>query len=285
MPSAAPSAPANPGDYQPTAVQLITHQREYQNPFGGEAVVAAQPPAEAPRATAPVESAPAEPAPVAAPAQPAPYITPPATVAAEAQVPAAAAPAAAAAEPPPKAELKILPPAEVKRAPLNWEKPPSSGRDPAPGYAPRPPRDDRRDARPTFRSDSQRPREFSRPASSEAPAKSGGLFGWLKGLFGGKKADMPAEPVRGGEREFDRDGRNQHRHHRGGRGRSYGGPRTDGPQGGQSPSGGSQQRSEGGDPQGDQFRDGGQRRRRHRGGRGRHHGGPRSEGQQGGGFI
>lgn len=147
-----------------------------------------------------------------------------------------------------------------------------------------------------------------RPARREEPApvkKSGGFFGWLKGLFGGKKA--PEAPPSGGAREprregdYGSDGRN-----RGGRGRDRGGNRgqSRGPRDpnfqhpdprdevGPSDDGGDNSRSE---YRGEGRPDGGGRRGR-RGGRGRSRGnegggggrsdrGPGPEGQQGGGAI
>lgn len=134
----------------------------------------------------------------------------------------------------------------------------------------------------------------ARPRQPEAPKKSGGFFGWLKGLFGGGSSAAPAagdRPAPEGRRE---DGDRGHQRHRGDRGRGQGGgyrddnrgPRPEG-QGGGDP------RQQG---EGDQ---GGQRRRRRRGGRGRgpsggagggggyrdDNRGPRPEGQQGGGAI
>lgn len=99
---------------------------------------------------------------------------------------------------------------------------------------------------------------------SEAPAKSGGFFGWLKSLFGGSSAKPVA--ATGAHGEHRRDGGDRtgspggHRRHRGGRNR-----------GGQ-----------GGDRAGYQGGEGGQRR--DRGGRGRGgYRGERSEGSRQGG--
>ncbi len=158
-----------------------------------------------------------------------------------------------------------------------------------PREQPRDPRDQQRD----FRRD-------ERPAPAAEPQKkSGGFFGWLKGLF----AEKPAQPeIRtGGERdEAFRDGQGReggHRHnrrrHRGGRGRGgYNGenrgprdPRDQQPRDPREEGGSSQ----GGEGQGEhRYEGGGGGRRRHRGGRGRYRddrGGPRPEGQQGGGAI
>lgn len=182
----------------------------------------------------------------------------------------------------------------------------------APGAEFRPRRDDRRDDRrgdrPVFRpererrndrpadfrapgGDTARPaagdferRESAPPPRAESPKKSGGFFGWLKGLF---SAPAPAAetttPERRGEREFGRDGGYRRRRHRGGRGRRFhddqrgpreGGPREGGPREGQSggqPSG--ESRGQGGE--GGEFRHRGGRHRRRRGGGG---GGYRGEG-------
>lgn len=125
----------------------------------------------------------------------------------------------------------------------------------------------------------------------EAPKKSGGFMGWLKGLFGAP-AEAPAAPTSdrpegdqgGGDRPFDP---NRPRRRRGGRGRNGGGPRFDGPR----PEGGVQggdrgPRPEGADQGGPEGDNGGERRfegggRRRRGGRGRNRGGPRFDGPRG----
>lgn len=291
--AAAPAAgaPATAG-YKPTAIEVITPQREYVNPF--------EPEKSAPVATAPVETeqpAPARPVAIAPTPAPAPRPTPaPQPVAATpapapAAKPAFATPATEQVAPfapddEPKAELKILPPAVNKAPAQSWEASPAAatGND-----RPR----SRHDERPTFRParrdnpesagevrprTPREPRE-SRPAPvSETPAaKSGGFLGWLKGLFGG-----PAEPAATGTPAPRRDDgeRGEHRRHRGGRGRNR---NFNGPRDGQSRGPGEgrgrrdEQSGEGGGP----------KRRRRRGGRNRNRegGGPRSEGQQGGGAI
>ncbi len=272
--AAAPAAKASTGEYQPTAVQLITHKKEYQNPFGGDSTAPAAEPT--PEVAVPVEQPQAAPAPA-----PEPQAMAPKAPAEQAPIEPVAAPLAPAPaeEPAPKAELKILPPAEVRRTALHWEKPAPGGREPAAGgYPPRQPRDDRRDGRPSFRPDFQRPREPGRPSSYEPAAKpKKGFFAWLKGLFGGQKDSSESGSPRGGE--FDRDGHRHSRRHRGGRGR-FDGPRPEGQQDARPPQDGSQAHPERGP-----YREGEQRRHRHRGGRGRSRGGPRPEGQQGGGFI
>ncbi len=193
---------------------------------------------------------------------------------------------------------------------------PADTREPKP-FDPGAPRQPRRDDR-TFEPRSNQPYQdrggrsgrseradrSDRPALREEPApvkKSGGFFGWLKRLFGGKKA--PAAPASGDGREprregeYGGDGRNRGGR---GRGRDRGGNRTPrdpnfqhpDPRDEVGPSDG------GGDSSRREYRgegrpDGGGRRGR-RGGRGRSRGdeggggndrGPRPEGQQGGGAI
>lgn len=305
-------APASTG-YKPTAVEVITPQSEYKNPFTGETTVVS-----APAQTEPSARAVNEPAPAVQAGSPQVEITAPsaptvANVAPKTEI----TEAGAATDTPAKSELKILPPEPAKRPALSWEAPApdASATQPAP----------RRDERPTFRPDRERERRDQRPfepregregrqserkfepreerkfeprtnqpyrdrAPQTAPAKKGGFLGWLKGLFGGTStAAGPATDDgarRGGDREHD-----GHRGHRGGRGRGHGGgyrgenrgPRPDGQFGGE------------GRPQGEGDHGAGHRRRRRRGGRGRGHGGgggfrdesrgPRPEGQQGGGAI
>jgi len=272
-PQAASAAPAT--DYKPTAVSIVTAPTEYKNPFA--------PPAPPAQVAAEVKA----PAPAAAEAAPAPVAaTPP--PAADTVVPPAAA---SEPEPEAKAELKILPPEAPKRVEHNWESQSfrsaaAQGREEqargagVPDADRRPRRDDRRDDR---RGD--RP-EVAPPPRTEAPKKSGGFFGWLKGLFAGPAPTAGATPSEGrGEREYGRDGGYRRRRHRGGRGRRFQGdprgPREGGPrEGGQreGPSGqfSGEPRSQGGE--GGDFRQHGRHRRRRRGGGG---GGYRGEG---GGF-
>jgi translation initiation factor IF-2 len=124
--ASAPAASTVKTDYKPTALEVITPQREYKNPF------ASPEPAGEP-SEAPVEvKAPEAPAAVAEPVQ-------------------AAAPQAPAAEEQveQKSEIQILPPEEANRPAVNWESPSvSQGRGDSHS-------DDstRRDERPTFRPD------------------------------------------------------------------------------------------------------------------------------------
>ncbi|MSU69117.1 MAG: hypothetical protein EXS40_11180 [Opitutaceae bacterium] len=193
---------------------------------------------------------------------------------------------------------------------------PADTREPKP-FDPGAPREPRRDDR-TFEPRSNQPYQdrggrsgrseradrSDRPALREEPApvkKSGGFFGWLKRLFGGKKA--PAAPASGDGREprregeYGGDGRNRGGR---GRGRDRGGNRTPrdpnfqhpDPRDEVGPSDGGGDSSRG-EYRGEGRPDGGGRRGR-RGGRGRFRGdeggggndrGPRPEGQQGGGAI
>lgn len=284
--AAAPAAgaPATSG-YKPTAIEVITPQREYVNPF--------EPEKSAPVATAPVETespAPAQPAAIAPTPAPAPAPQPVAATPAPAPkakpvfaTPATEQVAPFAPEDEPKAELKILPPAVNKAPAQSWESS-STAAGTEPSRA-------RHEERPTFRparrdrtesAGDVRPRtpREPRPAPvSETPAaKSGGFLGWLKGLFGG-----PAEPATTGTAPARSDDgeRGQQRRQRGGRGRNrnFNGPR-DGQSRGQGEGRGPRRDEQSGEG-------GGQRRRRRRGGRNRNRegGGPRSEGQQGGGAI
>jgi len=286
MSAAAPTAAPVKLDYKPTAVEVITHEREYRNPF------ASQEPASAPAA---------EPAKVETPAAPA---------AVEAEPRQQAAPAALAPAPQPaveKPEIQILPPAEATRPAVRWESPSAPGPRREPQFGDRPDRF-RPDHRPSFRPDrrdergdeprvegrdprrdqprrEQRPQFDQRPRSDHdisldrnapaAKAAAGGFLGWLKGLFGGAKpAEAPVAREPAGE-PFS-DGQRHRRRHRGGRGH---GGHPQGYRDDRNPQGGEHE-NRGAD------RPGGQRHRRHRGGPGRDRGGdPRSEGHQGGGAI
>lgn len=278
---AAPSTAA-PAEYTPTAIEIVSAPREYQNPFAPastEPVVSAETPA----AVTSEPAAPAAPAPVV----PVENVAPGATPAPRELFPLEESSAPVSAEKP--AELNILPPERPKTAPAQtWE---SEGfrpdREPR---AERPRREEPEESSepageaglasippqflyvrpgvkfvPTPRNWGGAPRERG-PAKAEplpaivraaspAPAKpAGGFVGWLKGLFGGAPEARPAE-ARNGEFRSDRDGRGGQRRHRGGR--SHG---------------------ESGHSSGSEYREGGHRRRR--GGRGRSAGGPR--GDQGG---
>jgi len=301
---AASATPAPATGYQPSALEVIRPQSEYKNPFTGETSVAS-----------PVVNEPAPqaaPAPVPAPAAVPVAETPAAPVAAASSEPApAAAPSgdlfpftpAGEAAPAAKAELNILPPQEVKRPAVSWG-------DHSPAQSQGGDNRGRREDRPTFRPERRdqrpyeprEPREPRReggaeplhrepsPAAAPAPKKSGGFFGWLKGLFGGS----PAPEAKPGDRDGQpRDGQGRHdggrRRHRGGRGRGgYQGGDFRGPRDGQprDPSAEGGRGFQGGEQSGEQRYEGGGRRRR-RGGRNRHRDdrGPRPEGQQGGGAI
>lgn len=195
-----------------------------------------------------------------------------------------------------KPELDILPPTQNKRTSQSWESSSFGQNESGSGNHRAEPRRGRRDERPVFKPNRREPRpeNASRPEarpdaapraprhSTPAPVrkepaaaqKSGGIIGWLKGLFAAPApADTP--PARdsrpAGEPRHD-DGNRRRR--RGGRGRSGG---FQGGPGGESRERGAQP---GGENRGGENRGGGGRRRR-RGGRGR--GGNRSDGGEGGG--
>lgn len=303
-PAASPAAPATAptGNYQPTAIQIVAVQTEYKNPFAPveEAPLpAATAPAPEADSASPAAAA-ATPISAAVSAEPSPAPAPTAGTTPELfplddQTQAAPKPAGSAPEPV-KAELNILPPAEVKRPAQSWESTSFKG-----GDTPRAePRRERREERPVFKPERREPRPggeagageprresrgfepkaspafASRPAPvAEAPAKSGGFLGWLKGLFGGDGGESapPATAAQPGDERRHEDG-GRRRRRRGGRGRHggfQGGP-------------GGEQRERGPKPGGTEGHphahggEGGGGRRRRRGGRGRHGGGPRHEG-------
>jgi len=304
--TAAPAASAPSGEYKPTAIEVVVPQREYKNPFGETtpAIEAAPAPAPAPEAPRAVLAVPEVPQPAVPAPEPTPK--PAAVVAAEIE--------------PEKAVLNILPPADAKRPPVHWGNTgPAADGAAAPGvFQTRARREENRGDRPQFRSEPrsepraepraeprseggyqgreprrdfrQEPRDpapqrdhVREPATQPAPAKAGGFFSWLKGLFGGKPAEKPAQA------EFRPDGEQFHRRRRrGGRGRRHGeGQQGQGgpPREGDQPDfRGGRQDFRGSDRDGGGQRDG-QRRRRHRGGRGRDRGDSRPEGWQGGGAI
>ena len=268
----APAATAAATEYTPTAIELVSAPREYQNPFA---------PAETPAAVSP-QPAPLPPAPVAA--QPTPAVVERAPIAPEAAV---VEPEAAPAAEETPAELNILEPERPKPVPAQtWE---SEGFRPA-----REPRTDDRPERPR-REEVPVPAKFRYERAKDGPLpqrgplpeatrpsvrKSGvGFFGWLKALFGGSST-AAAPAGRDGERRHDQGGQGNHRRrHRGGRGRSHGYPQ--GSHGGEHRS----DQSGGGSGEGHgehrgEHRSGGGRR--HRGGRGRSHGEHRGEHRSGG---
>jgi hypothetical protein len=285
--SHASAAHAASPEYTPTAIEVVSAPREYQNPFA---------PAETPAAVTPAPSADSSP------------VVSPTT----AEAPAKAEPASARLEqveevttveenPAPATEetpapagtgepagLNILPPEQQKTAPAqSWE---SEGfrpaREPRADYPRREePRREERTERapldevptpekflyvrpgynyvPTPSNYGGAPREngpaAARPAVAAAPRKSGGILGWIKSLFVRSPAAVPSVETLSGDR---RDGPHQHGRHRGGRGRGQGG-------GGQYAQQGEGQ---------------GEGQRRHRGGRGRsqYRGESRGGGGQGG---
>ena len=270
-PSTSPTAPtaSAPSDYKPTAIEVVSAPREYQNPFA---------PAETPAAVTP-ELAPV-PAPVAPVVNAAPAATP-----APLETPV---PAPSSAPTDEKVGLNILEPERPKAVPAQtWE---SEGFRPA--REPRESRAGERTERPRreevpvpakFRyeraKDGPLPQRGPLPAAarSNPPAKkTGGFLGWLKSLFSSTPT-APAVPARDGEHRHDRDGRGGHRRHRGGRGRNHG--YQPGGQGGE-PRG--EHASPGGEGHGEHRGEHGGGHRRHRGGRGRSHSHQRGEHRGGG---
>ncbi len=224
--------------------------------------------------------------------QPAPPAEAPAPAAGQAPAAESPAPAVqqapdepAAVEP--KPELNILPPEAPRRVGQSWESEsfPDAPNRPA-GAAElqsgeqHPRRDDRRGDRPYFRPErdrrDNRPYESREPRTDsefqeqdsgagqpqgESPAspapeetkKPGGMFAWVKKLFGGSPTEAPkpeTQPGGTGQREFNPNGPYRRRRHRGGRNHGFQGDQRgprEGRQGGQ-PSG--DQRGYGGDQRG-----------------------------------
>lgn len=254
-PSAPAAATAASSDYTPTAIEVVTAPREYQNPFA---------PVETPAAVT-AESAPVvAPAPAAAPAPVAPVkaYSAPVVAAAPAPVPTEAQ---TASEPDEQAELNILEPEQQKVTPAQtWE---SEGFRPAREVRnDRPRREEARREEPRREERTDRapreerapfdpstipakflyvrpgynyvptpsnyggaprdrdsgpaaaaPRSAAAPADA-APQKSGGFFGWLKSLFG----SAPAAPARVEVRPYDQQRQGGDRQ-RGGRSQGQGG--------------------------------------------------------------
>jgi translation initiation factor IF-2 len=241
-PSAAAASAAASTPYTPTAIEVVTAPREYQNPFA---------PVETPAAVTP------EPAPAVAPA-PAAYVPPVAPVKEEfvapVITPSAVAAAPAAEE---QVELNILPPEQPKAVPAQtWEsegfRPAREPRNDRPRREDSPRREDasRREepradrapfdpstipakflyVRPGYnyvptpsnyggaprerdnRPAAPAPQSFSAPATkAPAPQSGGGFFGWLKSLFGAAPeapAAVPATESRNSERPYN-GGRNR----------------------------------------------------------------------------
>jgi hypothetical protein len=295
---------ASNGEYRPTAIEVIAAKSDYKNPFVESAPAAPAdevkptPAAESPAPTASVATKPIPPAAIA-PVEPV-VIAP--------------------VEPAAKPQLNILPAEEPKRTELSWEagtpdapaktnarprredrpifraerpeQKPFEAREQKPfqpreqkPFESREPREKREPRReqafeprrnPPF--EQREPR--SQPAAEIAPKKSGGFFGWLKGLFGGgKPADTNGKPTPAISSGRDGEYRSNRRRHRGGRGGQGGHYRQGDPSRGEGNRGGfrnGQPQFEGrpesnGEPRNGEQRDGGQRRRRRRGGRGGHY--------------
>jgi uncharacterized membrane protein YgcG len=255
-PAATAAAPAS--DYKPTAIEVVNAPREYTNPF---APVSPEP---AERAETPIaEAAPAAPV-IETPAPAA--VVPPAPVAQVAPAAVNETPAELNILPPAEQkaataqtwESEGFRPARSERSerprreerteraeapadePVDIDSIPPQFLYVRPGvtFVPTPrnwggaPRERRSFDESAPRS-SESPRATPAPAA-EAPAKSGGFLGWLKGLFGGSSAE-PATTGAPAGGEARREG-GEYRRHRGGRNRG-------GPGGGE---GGGQRRSRGG---------------------------------------
>jgi len=308
--AAAPAAAPVKSDYKPTSLAIITPEREYKNPFASPEP-ASPPAAEPAKVEAPIaEVAPvAEPAPAPVEQSPAPAEQPePEPVAEKSEI--EILPPAESVRP----AVSWESPSALRREQSGGERDDKAQRDDRPTFRPdrredragtpqaeggeprrdsfrrdgrqhRDPRDPREARQPRDPREARQPRDprdfpprGQRPAPEQAAPQKKGFFGWLKSLFGGKAAEIPA-PSEGHGDSFGGDHRHRRRH-RGGRG---GNPafRADR----FSPGG---ERQAGGEPdrQGGEHQEGGNRRRRHRGGRGRDRGGDhRSQGAQGGGAI
>jgi hypothetical protein len=170
-----------------------------------------------------------------------------------------------------------------QRRDFREQRQPRDPRDQREPRQPRDPRDAREPRDPRDQREPRQPRGFEKQPGTTPPIapateeKKGGLIAWIKGLFSGEPAapEKSADQTNaGGERRFDRDGRQGggggRRHHRGGRGGQ--GNRGQGGQGG---GGGGEHRGQGGH---------GGERNHHRGGRGGQRGGRGQGGGGGGGF-
>lgn len=308
--SAAPSAASSASNYQPTAIEMITHEREYKNPF---APVEAAP---APAETKPVES------PVVS--TPEPVFTPAATPVVQPVSTETVKPEPVAAQPAPviekkpyvspvgptpetKGELNILPPETVKRPAQDWdqngnrprrdERPtfrterdrreggrsfdpreqnvntprePRQPRDPREAREPRQPRDPR-EARPERRPEQQPRPAYVPKANRETPQVEEKPSGGFIGWLKGLFGSKPAVVAKTEERREHGRGDGHGHHNRHRGGRGRGGENR-GPRegGGQGSQPGQFNRSEEGQRGENRFEGGGRRRR---GGRGRHGGG------------
>lgn len=273
------------GEYQPTAIQVVTTAREYKNPFAPDEPATPEP------ETA-QEPAPAVPTPAPAPTEPAPAQTEPAVASTEPVIATQTAksaseePAPAPETPEPKAELNILPPEEKQSRAQSWQSdsfaPEQKDR---PVFQPRGERGNRgergdrerghrRDRREGGGADATPEARQPAPAPAPEKKKSTGFIGWLKGLFGGaddEQGKTTAQPEGDRNNRRNRDGG---RRHRGGRNRQRGENR-DGQGGGDHyRHGNSERRFDRGDR-------GNRDRGRNRGGRNRHRGENRDS--QGGG--
>lgn len=268
---ASTTAAASPSGYKPTAIEIVNAPREYQNPF---APAESAPVAETPESVVKQSLPESTPAVVAAKADVTPsedIAAPEADTVAKAElnILPPERPKVVAAQTWESDGFKA--PAQPERSersdrPERFERPRRDERvesdeplDPAsipekflyvrPGvtFVPTDPRKwgpGRRDPSPE-RAGGLAPRESSpvresspshaASAPAEAPRQSGGLFGWIKSLFGGGSA----EPTTAGH------ARGEHRGHRSrheNRGESAGGPRSEGPGGDRRHRGGGRRR-------------------------------------------
>lgn len=275
--SPAPQAAGPAVEYKPTAVAIVAAPTEYKNPFAPPAPVSA-PVEVAPVQAAPSTPMPAPATATVAPAIPAAEAAKAPAVPVAVSQPRtieSGPPQPATGES--KPELKILPPETPKRVEQSWESQSFRNVASQPGgesvrpaepqsQGQRPRREDGRDDRQYFRSErdrrndrpyeqrtprdatsaeqvpaSDQPRGESAPAPAEAK-KPGGMFAWVKKIFGGSPPETPkteAQPGTSGQREFNPEGPYRRRRHRGGRNRNFQGDQRgprDGQQGGQ-PSG------------------------------------------------
>lgn len=162
-PASATAQNAPAGGYTPTAIQVVTAERQYKNPFAPEQPA---PPAEPITPIAPAAAELPVSAPVASvPA--APMQTPAETRVSVNETPATspASAGAVSALPEEKAELKILPPEERPRPAQSWESNSFPAQSPAGEARPQ----SRREDRPTFRPE----RRDSRPNEVRPNSGSG----------------------------------------------------------------------------------------------------------------
>ena len=292
MSASAPAATPVKSDYKPTAVEVITHEREYKNPFASQEAASA-PAAEPAKCRGPRGATPRR--------KPRPQ--------------AADAPAAPASPPEPvaeKPEIQILPPAEAARPAVRWESPSARlRRESQPGDRP-----DRGsgEGRPTFRADRRDDRERAASGGTRLPPQPAAARARARSSISApapssrSRRDRAPQAAEAGRRRLLRLAEGPVRRQQAGRGARRARGRAASPPARATATAGAtaadagaaaasrataatappraaSRRPAGGENRGGD-RQGGRRRRRHRGGFGRDRGGdPRSEGHQGGGAI